>query len=221
MPSSVYIKGLFDSIAEKYDLLNNLLSFGLHWKWKKKFSQIIKADGNKLVLDAATGTGDIAHLLKNQGIQVQGIDLSHEMIKVAKKRFPDITFSVEDSLNLSFEDKSFDASSMAFGIRNTESISKTLKELARVSKSHVYILEFGTPQNTFFKTIYFFIMKKFIPSLGKIFGMKKSYEYLIDSSIEFPSDKNFIKIADELNVFSKSSYKPVFGGICYIYTLKI
>ncbi len=221
MPSQIYIKDLFNSISTKYDLLNNLLSLGLHWSWKKKFVRMIKNDNNRKVLDAATGTGDIAALLHHENINVTGIDLSPGMIEVANQRFKNITFEVADTLNLKFDENLFDASSIAFGIRNTESVEEALTELARVSKKYVYVLEFGTPQNKVFKNVYFFMMKKFIPTLGKIFGMKSSYQYLIDSSIKFPSDKKFIELADSLKIFKKTSYKAVFGGICYIYKLEI
>jgi len=221
MPSQIYIKNLFNSISTKYDLLNNLLSLGLHWSWKKRFVQMIKKDKNIEILDAATGTGDIAALLYKENLKVTGIDLSPGMISVAKSRFKNIKFQVADTLNLSFPDKSFDASSIAFGIRNTESVEEALKELARVSKRYVYVLEFGTPENKVFRSLYFFFMKKFIPSLGKIFGMKSSYQYLIDSSMKFPSDSKFIELANSLSIFKNSSFQPVFGGICYIYKLEI
>lgn len=217
MPEKIVIQKMFDQISGKYDLLNNLLSLGTHWIWKKSFVNRVIKRNPKNILDGATGTGDIASLFSKENIEVTGIDISEKMLEVGKERFPKINFKTDDLCALSFEDKTFDSSTVSFGVRNVESLDKCLKELARVSKDSVFILEFGSPRSKIFKSLYFSLMKFFIPLMGLLFKEKKSYEYLIESSEKFPSDDKFLEIAKPY--FSKMHSYPQFGGIAYIYEL--
>ncbi|MCO4755352.1 MAG: ubiquinone/menaquinone biosynthesis methyltransferase [Bacteriovoracaceae bacterium] len=208
---------MFDDISDKYDLLNDVLSLGIHRLWKKKLANKILSRNPDSFLDCATGTGDVAKLIHDKSVKTQGIDFSPNMIEMAKKRNPQIAFQVDDLMGLSFEDKSFDASNVSFGIRNVEEVSKALSEMARVSNKSVFVMEFGQPENKFFKSIYFMIMKHFIPAIGKIFNREKEYEYLIESSSTFPSGKKFLEIMKSSTNFKTFKATPLFGGVVYIY----
>lgn len=220
MAKAEYVRVMFDDISGKYDLLNDVLSAGTHRLWKRKFVNLITKNYPKKVLDCATGTGDIAFLLEKKTPMVMGLDFSENMIVEAKergkKKNSSVGFMVGDVQNLPFSDKEFDASCISFGIRNVEDLEKGLAELGRVSKS-VYILEFGQPRNEFYSKSYFNLLKLYVPVFGAITKRTDAYEYLIESSMKFPSDKKFIEIMKKSMNFKNYKAIPVFGGIAYIY----
>jgi demethylmenaquinone methyltransferase/2-methoxy-6-polyprenyl-1,4-benzoquinol methylase len=217
MPKRSQIETMFDHIALKYDLLNNILSFGTHWLWKKRLVRKVLETKPATALDGATGTGDIARLIAKKGPKVTGIDISQNMLNVAISKKDNICYKQDDLTSLSFSDNDFDVSCVSFGVRNVEDLEKCMSELARVTKNAVYILEFGQPQNKFFKWAYFKIMKLFIPITGMLFQDKDSYEYLISSSEKFPCGEKFFNGLNEY--YQSYSYEPVFGGVAYLYTL--
>jgi len=224
MPKAEFIQKMFDDISFKYDLLNDVLSFGSHRFWKRKFVKEALKLKPQNVLDCATGTGDIAFLLEQGHVKnIQGIDFSSNMISLAKSKALQkksiCNFSVADIQALPFSDKSFDVATISFGIRNTENLLKALKELSRVSKN-LLVLEFGRPQSNLFSSFYFFILKIYFPLFAKISGRPDAYDCLITSSKEFPSGKNFINVLRENTNYKKLYYKPLFGGIAYIYIAK-
>jgi len=225
---SEQIKNMFSDISEKYDILNDVLSFGIHRRWRKK---VVKLSGvsnkeNASVLDLATGTGDLAIVFKRKignSDKVTGIDFSEEMLRIAqakaKKRNLDIDFQKGDATALQFKDNSFDISSIAFGIRNVDSVTACLNEMARVVKpgGKVIILEFGQPQGLF-SHIYKFYSKYIIPVLGKIISKNfNAYHYLQDSSAKFPCREEFIEIMQSTGKFSLIDYKQLSFGIAFIY----
>lgn len=221
MAKADFVRVMFNDIAHKYDLLNDVLSVGTHRLWKKKFIQIALKQNPTSALDCATGTGDIAFKLKESCTgQVMGIDFSQGMIDFALERAKTndlpVEFKVADIQNLPFADKSFDVTTISFGIRNVENLDQGLKELGRVS-SGVYVLEFGQPKNKFFKNIYFGLLKLYVPLFGLISKRKDAYEYLIASSEAFPSADDFVNIMKKNMHFKNYGYIPVFGGIAYIY----
>ncbi len=218
MPSKSKIQPMFNRIADKYDLLNNLLSVGTHWLWKRRLIRLIKSEEPYSLLDGATGTGDIAILAQSFCPQILAIDFSEEMLNFARRKKSRVKFEYGDLTNLILPEKSYDVSSVSFGVRNVESLEICLSELSRVTKKKVYILEFGTPRNFLFRSIYFGVMKYIIPFIGKIFKQKEAYNYLITSSISFPSDESFLEIAKPY--FKESQYYSLMGGIAYIYELK-
>lgn len=220
MPKAQFIRSMFNDISPKYDLLNDILSLGIHRLWKKKLIKKIIDSGATSFLDGATGTGDIALLCHKEApnIKVKGIDFSPNMIKHAKLRNSQVDFEVNDLMNLSLEDKSYDASCVSFGIRNVEDYNKSLKELNRVTKKSIFIMEFGQPENAFIKAIYFTLMTKVIPLIGKLFNKKEAYTYLIESSAQFPSGENFLNaIKENTPEFNTYKYTPLFFGVVYIY----
>ena len=219
MPQSTFIKSMFNNISGTYDVLNDLLSLGVHRLWKRRLVKEALTHAPERILDCATGTGDIAIAMKNQNpsASVVGIDFSANMLSVAQKKTSSIDWSEQDILNLQFAEKSFDVTTISYGIRNVENTEKALKEMARVTKNKILILEFGQPQNPVFKFIYFAIMQYFIPVLGKLFNKKDAYEYLIESSMRFPCADDFCKQIKETTNFNNVSYIPMFGGVTYLY----
>jgi len=222
MSKAQFVKLMFDDISSKYDLLNDVLSFGMHRIWKKNFvTNVMKSSPQKL-LDCATGTGDLVFMAeKFSNVEVTGIDFSEKMIEQAQKRADHngslSRFMTADILNLPYANKSFDATMVSFGVRNVEDLEKGLKELSRVSKS-LFILEFGQPKNRFLKLAYFNLLKLYVPIFGIISGRKDAYEYLITSSEQFPSDDKFLQILRKNSDFKNFVSQPIFGGIAYTYT---
>jgi demethylmenaquinone methyltransferase/2-methoxy-6-polyprenyl-1,4-benzoquinol methylase len=215
------IKGMFADISAKYDILNDLLSFGSHRIWKNKLIKLSQVKSNSKVLDIATGTGDIAYLFSKKSKSVTAIDFTPEMINLAKKRFKDsnITFIIADALELPFEDNYFDIVSISFGIRNVDDINQAIKEMHRVLKSNgkMMILEFGQAIPPF-SYLYNFYSKYVIPIIGKIVSKNDfAYNYLPESSARFPSGNNFVKIINHLNLFHNVKMYRLFYGIAYIY----
>ncbi|HXH29614.1 MAG TPA: ubiquinone/menaquinone biosynthesis methyltransferase [Bacteriovoracaceae bacterium] len=224
MSKADFVRVMFNDISHKYDLLNDVLSLGTHRLWKRNFVKLILADNPKSALDCATGTGDIAFQLKAAiPGEVVGIDFSEKMIDHAlersRKSMHPVNFKVADIMNLPFADKSFDATSISFGIRNVEDLSKGLCELGRVSRS-VYILEFGQPRSKLFSKLYFGLLRLYVPLFGLISKRADAYEYLIASSEKFPSDEKFLEIFRRSTNFKTYGSVPVFGGIAYIYFAK-
>ncbi|MBD64572.1 MAG: hypothetical protein CME62_05170 [Halobacteriovoraceae bacterium] len=219
MPKAVQIKSMFNNISGSYDLLNDMLSLGIHRLWKKKLVRHMTKGHPQRVLDCATGTGDIALSIKKQlpSAEVYGVDFSANMLKVAEDKSKAIHWSVQDVMQMPFEDKDFDHTCISYGIRNVEDYRLALKEMARVTKSKICILEFGQPQNFFLRGIYFGIMNYFIPFIGKLFNKEEAYKYLIDSSKSFPCAYEFTQIIKESTGFDKAYYIPLFGGVTYLY----
>lgn len=224
MPKSEFIKTMFDDIAGKYDLLNDILSMGTHRLWKNKLASLATAKEPRTILDCATGTGDIAFLMeKKSDASIKAIDFSPQMIELAVKRGVDkgsqVKFKVADLTSLNFNDNSFDTATVSFGIRNVENLPLALRELSRVSDS-LFILEFGKPQNKIFSFLYFNLLKIYFPIFSFLSGRGDAYEYLITSSENFPSGENFIQIIKENTNYKHLAFSPLFGGIAYIYEAK-
>jgi demethylmenaquinone methyltransferase/2-methoxy-6-polyprenyl-1,4-benzoquinol methylase len=221
MAKADFVRVMFNDIAHKYDLLNDVLSLGTHRLWKRKFINTALKQKPGSALDCATGTGDIAFKLKESiPGQVVGIDFSSGMIDFALERAKQgplpVEFKVADIQKLPFLDKTFDVTTISFGIRNVENLDLGLSELGRVSNG-VYILEFGQPKNTLFKKLYFGMLRMYVPLFGLISKRKDAYEYLIASSESFPSAEKFVDIMKKNMSFKNYGFIPVFGGIAYIY----
>lgn len=224
------IKEMFDEIAKNYDLLNTILSFGLHKIWKKQILNLIDKKENINILDIASGTGDIAILLKSkfaEKAEITGLDFSKKMIEIAQEKASKKNLVIEfiegDARNLPFPDKFFDYITIAFGIRNVPEIDKCLDELARVLKNNgkLVILEFGKPSKPFY---YFYKIYNniIIPLMGLIVSKNiKAYEYLAESSINYPSGKDFFDILSKTGKFTPIKYKPQCFGVAYLYEVRL
>jgi len=194
-------RSIFNSVAKNYDLLNTLFSFGRDKQWRKRLAQEI--DGSELVLDIATGTAEVAIELINNNNKgsVIGIDPSHVMLELGQRKLKSIGGIDKIDLvqgvaeYLPFKDDTFDAITIAFGIRNTISPLESLKEIKRVlkPKGRLGILEFAVPQNRIFGPTYMFYLRKILPFVGSIFGTGKEYKYLGDSISDFPHRNDFIE----------------------------
>ncbi|WDT67677.1 bifunctional demethylmenaquinone methyltransferase/2-methoxy-6-polyprenyl-1,4-benzoquinol methylase UbiE [Cloacibacterium sp. TD35] len=219
------VEDMFDNIAPKYDLLNHVLSMKIDVLWRNTLVKWMNKDAPKLVLDVATGTGDLAIAVqKGTGAEVVGLDLSQQMLNVGidkiKKLNLDQKISMQkgDAENLPFEDNKFDAVSVAFGVRNFENLEKGLAELRRVVKenSSVYILEFSKVEG-FLAPFYMFYFKNILPQIGKLVSKdNRAYTYLPDSVNAFPYGEKMKQIL--LNTgYSKVEYKKLSLGIATIY----
>ena len=219
------VEDMFDNIAPKYDLLNHVLSMKIDVLWRNTLVKWMNKDAPKLVLDVATGTGDLAIAVqKGTGADVVGLDLSQQMLNVGidkiKKLNLDQKISMQkgDAENLPFEDNKFDAVSVAFGVRNFENLEKGLAELRRVVKenSSVYILEFSKVEG-FLAPFYMFYFKNILPQIGKLVSKdNRAYTYLPDSVNAFPFGEKMKQILLDTR-YSKVEYKKLSLGIATIY----
>ena len=219
------VEDMFDNIAPKYDLLNHVLSMKIDVLWRNTLVKWMNKDAPKLVLDVATGTGDLAIAVqKGTGAEVVGLDLSQQMLNVGidkiKKLNLDQKISMQkgDAENLPFEDNKFDAVSVAFGVRNFENLEKGLAELRRVVKenSSVYILEFSKVEG-FLAPFYMFYFKNILPQIGKLVSKdNRAYTYLPDSVNAFPFGEKMKQILLDTG-YSKVEYKKLSLGIANIY----
>ena len=214
------VEDMFDNIAPKYDLLNHVLSMKIDVLWRNTLVKWMNKDAPKLVLDVATGTGDLAIAVqKGTGAEVVGLDLSQQMLNVGidkiKKLNLDQKISMQkgDAENLPFEDNKFDAVSVAFGVRNFENLEKGLAELRRVVKenSSVYILEFSKVEG-FLAPFYMFYFKNILPQIGKLVSKdNRAYTYLPDSVNAFPFGEKMKQILLDTG-YSKVEYKKQIPG---------
>lgn len=223
----VLVREMFDGIAYRYDFLNHFLSMGIDKIWRKKALKNLSAYSSARILDVATGTGDFAiAALKYKPSQITGIDLSVEMLRIGeekmKKRGVDniIKLQVGDSENLQFESNSFDAVTVAFGVRNFENLEKGLQEMNRVLRAggKAIILEFSKPQSFFFRKLFNIYFFNILPFIGKIVSKHSSaYTYLPESVDAFPSGQTFLQVMSNCG-FKSVKAQALTGGIATIYT---
>lgn len=221
------VSEMFDNVSHNYDFLNRMMTLGIDMKWRKKVVQIVKERNPETVLDIATGTGDFAIMLsKLNPKKIVGLDLSKGMLeigieKVKNKKLDNlIEMVLGDSENLPFEDNSFDAITVGFGVRNFEDLDKGLQEIHRVLKpSGIFVvLETSQPDNYVIKKIFNFYSKYIIPTIGKLFSKdKKAYTYLPESAAAFPYGIMFNNILEK-NGFNNATNKPLTFGAASIYT---
>jgi len=218
---------MFDAIAGRYDFLNHFLSLGIDIVWRKIAVREIAKVNPKMILDIATGTGDLAiEASRLNPSQVIGVDISNNMLDVGKEKMKKksldklIDMQYGDSENLSFKDNTFDAVTAGFGVRNFENLDKGLSEMCRVMKvgGKLAILEPAEPKIFPFKQLYGLYFKVILPLLGKLFSKDNSaYNYLPESVAAFPSRNAFIQELEKAG-FKEPNYKPLTFGIAALYT---
>lgn len=225
------VNNIFSNVADKYDLMNDLMSFGMHRLWKDEFIRQIP-NLNSNILDVASGSGDIALKLakkardRGSNISITLSDINEEMLRQAKKKsidlnlFQNLKFTVATAEELPFPDNSFDYYTIAFGIRNVPDINKALKEAYRVLKpmGKFICLEFSKVKESLLQDFYKFYSFNVIPKIGQIItGNKEAYDYLVESIDLFPSQDEFRIMIKEAG-FEEINYKNLSGGIVAIHS---
>jgi len=218
---------MFDTISGEYDGLNRVISFGIDVKWRKKVVKIVEKTKPKTILDIATGTGDLAiALAKTNATKIIGLDISSGMLdvgkqKIIKKKLQNtIDMVLGDSENMPFEDSTFDAITVAFGVRNFETLEKGLSEILRVLKPNgiFVILETSVPIKPPFKQGYKMYTKYMLPVIGRLFSKDKSaYQYLSESASVFPYGETLNNILREIGFINVEDFPQTFG-VATIYT---
>ncbi|MBS1538128.1 MAG: bifunctional demethylmenaquinone methyltransferase/2-methoxy-6-polyprenyl-1,4-benzoquinol methylase UbiE [Bacteroidetes bacterium] len=228
---SEQIKSMFAGLASRYDRTNTVLSLGIHKLWRRKVVRLSDAKAGMSILDCATGTGDLALEFKKavgQSGAVIGTDFCAEMLDFAPAKAQqqglEVQFELADAMNLQYADNTYDIASISFGIRNVDSPSQCLKEMARVVRpgGRVMILEFGQPEGMF-RYLYSLYRAVFMPMLGWIVTGKNkdAYNYLLDTTAVFPSGKKFIEMMETSGAFTELRYVPFTFGIAYLYIGKV
>ena len=221
------VENMFDRIAFRYDFLNRFLSAGIDVSWRKKAIRELEELQPQNLLDVATGTGDFAiasYKILNP-VKITGIDISEGMLDLGRKKIEKL--GLEDKIQLLkgdseailFADNSFDAITVAFGVRNFENLEKGLSEIYRVLKpgGKLIVLEFSKPSLPVIKSLYKFYMKFVTPKVGKLISKNnEAYKYLNDSVQQFPEKETFTNILKKIK-YRNSFYKTLSLGICTIY----
>lgn len=223
------VRSMFDRIAGKYDLLNAVMSAGLDDTWRERAADVARIGPGSHVLDLATGTGDLAFELARRvspGGSVTGADFSEEMLAIARKKQPvqlagvdcEVVFETGNALDLKYDDDSFDAVTVGFGVRNFSDLDKGLSEMARVVRpgGKVVILEMSTPTKFPLAQFYGVWFDRIVPLLGKLGGESSAYTYLPNSVKRFPGPE---KLAAQLAAAGTSDvrYIATAGGIITIH----
>ncbi len=222
------VADMFNNISKTYDFLNHFMSLGIDIIWRKKAIKELVKDKPQYILDVATGTGDFAfealEILKPQ--KIVGVDISQGMLNIAKekiiKRNKSDVFEVRlgDSEKLLFDDETFDAVTVAYGVRNFENLEKGISDMLRVLKpgGKAVILEFSKPKTFPIKQLYNFYFNYVTPSIGKVFSKdSRAYRYLPESVNAFPDGKIFTDLMDKVG-YKNTKARPLAFGICSIYT---
>lgn len=210
------IRSMFDEVAPTYDFLNHLLSLGIDNYWRTtasgKARKLLSRVSEPKILDVATGTGDLAAAMaKIPGAKVTGFDLSPEMLAIARKKYPAITFLEGYAEKLPFEAASFNAVSAGFGVRNFENLEQGMREFVRVLKTGgcALIIEPMIPRNPLMKSLYLVYFKKVLPKIAAMFSKSSfAYDYLPNSVEQFPQAEAFTSILKKAG-FSKADYIPM------------
>jgi demethylmenaquinone methyltransferase/2-methoxy-6-polyprenyl-1,4-benzoquinol methylase len=218
---------MFDSIAGRYDFLNHFLSAGIDKGWRKKGIKELQQINPKTILDVATGTGDLA-ITANKILhpdKIVGIDISEGMLELGKKKIKALNLDDKielvqgDSETINYGNSSFDAITVAFGVRNFENLEKGMSEMFRVLKlgGKISIIECTIPKSFLLKGFYNFYMFTIVPTFGRLFASNgKAYKYLNNSVQAFPDRNNFLDVMNKAG-FKNTYYKSLSLGICCIY----
>jgi demethylmenaquinone methyltransferase/2-methoxy-6-polyprenyl-1,4-benzoquinol methylase len=216
---------VFSSVARRYDVMNDLMSAGMHRLWKDRFVNRVKPQAHEHIIDMAGGTGDIAFRMAKRGAAVTVSDINADMLGVGeqraeKKGIEGLSWSVQNAETLSFADRSFDAYTIAFGIRNVTDIPKALREAHRVLKfgGRLFVLEFSTSDWPGFGEAYDLWADKAIPKIGKaVTNDEASYRYLVESIRRFPKPYDFERMIGEAG-FTRTRTETLMGGLVCIWS---
>lgn len=222
------VKELFARIAPRYDLINDLQSFGLHRAWKRRLLQVASGRPGERALDLCCGTGDIALALARQGLEVAGLDFSEPMLAVAERRAkalsskehtpPGARFLRGDAQNLPFPDNSFDIVTIGYGLRNLADWEAGLQEMKRVAApgGRLLVLDFGKPDNALWRAVYFAYLRHCVPILGRVFcGDADTHAYILESLTHYAAQKGVDAKLRELQLV-RTRIINLFGGVMSI-----
>ncbi|MFL6801880.1 MAG: class I SAM-dependent methyltransferase, partial [Sphingomicrobium sp.] len=216
---------VFSSVARRYDLMNDLMSGGMHRLWKDRFVNRVKPRTGEQILDMAGGTGDVAFRMARRGANVTVADINSDMLEIGQeraesRRLSGLAWKVENAEALSFEDGSFDAYTIVFGIRNVTNIPAALGEAHRVLKrgGRFYCMEFSSSDWPGFSNMYDAWAANVIPRIGKaVANDEKSYRYLVESIRRFPQPAAFRSMVADTG-FVRAAAEPMLGGLVTIYS---
>lgn len=220
------VGGVFSSVARNYDRMNDAMSAGMHRLWKDRFVRRVKPREGEMILDMAGGTGDIAFRLQPSGALVTVADINADMLDVGMERAQKrgiaagLSWSEQNAETLSFDDRSFDAYTIAFGIRNVTDIAAALREAHRVLRrgGRFFCLEFSTTLWPGFAEVYDLYSHKVVPKLGRALAKDEdSYRYLVESIRRFPDMDRFDAMIGEAG-FVRTAVEPMLGGLVAIHS---
>jgi demethylmenaquinone methyltransferase / 2-methoxy-6-polyprenyl-1,4-benzoquinol methylase len=182
------VEAMFDRIASVYDLMNSVMTAGMHQRWRERSADLAKIGPGSKALDVATGTGDLAIALAQRGAEVTGVDFAEKMLAMARRKAPALAFRTGNALALEFPDNVFDAATVGFGARNFDDLDRGLSEMARVVKpgGRVVVLEITTPQRPPLSWFFRLWFDTLVPLIGKVAGDPDAYDYLPNSVKRFP-----------------------------------
>jgi demethylmenaquinone methyltransferase/2-methoxy-6-polyprenyl-1,4-benzoquinol methylase len=219
------VGAVFSSVARRYDLMNDLMSGGMHRLWKDRFVNRVKPRSGERILDMAGGTGDIAFRMARRGAEIMVADINADMLGVGEERarqrgITGLTWQVENAERLTFGDNGFDAYTIAFGIRNVTDIPAALLEAHRVLKrgGRFYCLEFSQSDWPGFAELYEAYAGRVIPRVGKaVANDEESYRYLVESIRRFPRPEQFKRMIADAG-FARAAAEPILGGLVCIHS---
>ncbi len=209
------IRRMFGSLAQRYDLLNRVLSLSLDRRWRKAVVQALEPGPGQRALDLCCGTADLALELLAGGLEVFGADFSHEMLIQASRKAPGLPLVEADALNLSFSDASFDLVTIGFGLRNLADYGAGLRECQRVLRpgGRLAVLEFSVPTGAVFRRVYHLYLKRLVPAVGKALSRRKgAYRYLADTVQAFPDQEALGRLIEDSG-FAPTRWVNLTGGI--------
>ena len=182
------VRAMFDRIARVYDLMNSVMTVGMHHRWRRRTADLAAVGPGDRALDVATGTGDLALELRSRGAEVVGMDFSERMLELAREKAPDIRFEGGNALELSYADGEFDAATVGFGARNFSDLRRGLAEMTRVVRpgGRVVVLEITTPERPPLSWFFRLWFDRLVPLLGRVAGDPEAYSYLPSSVRRFP-----------------------------------
>jgi demethylmenaquinone methyltransferase / 2-methoxy-6-polyprenyl-1,4-benzoquinol methylase len=219
------VEQMFDHISPKYDLLNRLFSLGIDQAWRRKVVRLVGREPVEHLLDVATGTADLAILASRKATRVTGVDISegmleHGRVKVADRGLQErVVLQRADSVSLPFEDNSFDAVTVAFGVRNFEHLEKGIAEMRRVLRPNgrLFVLEFSKPRNTPFRQLFRFYFHRVMPFVGRLVSRDSAaYTYLPKSVDAFPEGPAFVRLLEATGL-REARAEALTGGVATLY----
>lgn len=214
------VNDLFATIAPRYDLINDLQSFGLHRLWKRRLVRLAEPLEGRPALDLCCGTGDVAFALAQCGASVTGLDFSGPMLAVARRRGAEAgpTFLQGDAQNIPFPDEHFEVVTISYGLRNLTSWEQGLREMWRVAKSgaRLLVLDFGKPDNAVWRALYFAYLRLFVPLFGWLFcGDSQTHAYILESLKHYPAQHGVAAKMREMGC-RDVRIVPLLGGVMTI-----